>query len=358
MYSTSQHIEHHFAHSKLILKKLGVVPRVFNGYFKTLVLKKPVLRTIEFAVTADCNVKCEMCYASKIKKNNEKILVPAEIHDIWLQAKKLGAFSAIVSGGEPTTRDDILDVLRSLEPSKSLIAFVTNSINMSRGLFKELIDAGVNTFHFSLDSDNPEKNDEIRTYKGHFAKVLENIKMAKEFNANAYISTVIGHHDTEKTMKMVRFAKEQGVGIVFSLVCPLGNWAGKKENVLTREDWHDVQKIMRENPHIRSDWTINFSMKVECPGGREKVAISPYGEVMGCGMNYISFGNVREEPLETIWRRMANFKHFQRRPADCLIGADHEYIDEYLIPIAGASELPVRISEHPRNPMSLEELSL
>lgn len=114
---------------------------------------------------------------------------------------------------------------------------------------------------------------------------------------------------------------------------------------------------MRDNPFIRSDWTINFSCKVECPGGREKIAISPYGEVTGCGMNYVSFGNVRTEPLVKIWKRMGQFYYFKKRSPDCLIGADLEYIEKYLHPLASVQELPVRIDQHPKHPVTFGDLS-
>ncbi len=356
MYSITEKLKHYATHSRLVLKKMPILPRVASGYFKTLVLKQTVLRTIEIAVTSECNSNCEMCYASKIKKPNDRILSVEEYKSIWAQAKKLGAFSVIVSGGEPSLRPDLLDIIQAFEPSKSLIAFVTNSIKIDKEFLLNLGECGVNTFHFSLDSLDPDENDKIRGYSGHYQKAVNAIVMAKQLGLNTYISTVIGHGDLKKMDLMVDFAKENGIGIVFSLACPTGNWAGAKEFVLTPEDWIKVQKKMSRNPHIRSDWTINFSLKVECPGGREKVAISPYGEVTGCGMNYISFGNVRDEPLEKIWKRMQAFPEFSRRPVDCLIGADQKYMDDYLIPLSGAASLPVRIHDHPKKPLQFEEL--
>ena len=121
------------------------------------------------------------------------------------------------------------------------------------------------------------------------------------------------------------------------------------------EEWDYVQHYMKANPHIRSDWTINFSMRQECPGGREKVNISCYGDVTGCGMNPISFGNVRHEPLKKIWKRMGNFPDFKRKNPNCLTGADIDYIKKYIEPIAG-HVIPVQIDKHPTSPMSLEEL--
>ena len=178
---------------------------------------------------------------------------------------------------------------------------------------------------------------------------------AKQLGFSVYLSTVIMHNGLEKMKEMVRFAQENEVGIVFSLACVSGNWSEEKGVLLEGDEWADVQDYMKANPFIRSDWTINFSMSQECPGGREKLSISCYGDVTGCGRNYISFGNVREEPLERIWRRMCNFPDFKRRNPNCLIGADHDYIEKFIRPLSGLT-VPVRIDKHPTNPIPLEEL--
>ncbi len=125
--------------------------------------------------------------------------------------------------------------------------------------------------------------------------------------------------------------------------------------LLTQEEWREVQAFMRANRHIRSDWTINFSTKVECPGGREKLNISPYGDIMGCGMNFVSFGNVREEPLKEIVRRMGEFPYFKNPSPDCLIGAHPEYIEKYIRPLAGR-QVPVQVDQHPTHPISFADL--
>lgn len=344
----------HFArHSVLLWKNLPVLPRVFKGYFKTLVLGKNVLRTIEFTITADCNVNCEMCYASRIKQKDKKPLTPDDYQGIWQQAKKLGAFSAVISGGEPTVRRDLLDVIAALEPQKTMIALVTNSTLLDRDMLVKLKDAGVNVIHPSLNSVDPEENDRIRDFQGHFDKVKQVCSDAKELGFEVCLSNVVSHNQFERTKKVVEFARENDLGVVFSLACPTGNWAGAREELLTMEEWYEVDKYMKDHPFIRSDWTINFSLRQECPGGREKLCISPYGDVMGCGMNFISHGNVLEEPLEDIWKRMCEWPPFKRRSDKCLIAIDPEYLEEYLLPVAGSDVLPVPLDKHPKHPQAL-----
>jgi len=185
---------------------------------------------------------------------------------------------------------------------------------------------------------------------------MKSIENAKTLGMNVYLSTVVAHNGLEKMKAMTDFTREKKIGIVFSLACPTGEWSGNKQSVLLPSEWKQVQDYMAAHKHIRSDWTINFSMRTECPAGREKVAISPYGEITGCGMNYVSFGNIREEPLDALMKRIGNFPEFKRRPTSCLIGADHKYIDDYLIPLADKKQLPIRINEHPKRPMALSDL--
>lgn len=346
---------HYLYHAQVIKRRIHLLPKIITGFAKTLILKQPVLRTIELALLTECNSKCVMCYASRMKRENGHYLTVAEYARVWKEASQLGAFSVILSGGEPTLRKDLFDILSVMEPQNTIFALVTNSLNLDRSYLADLKRAGVETIHLSLDSTNPLTNDHIRGAVGHFDKVITVIEEAKRQGFAVYLSTVIAHNGLDKMAEMVRFARENKIGIVFSLACVSGNWADEQGVLLTAQEWQTVQEYMRENRHIRSDWTINFSLRQECPGGREKISISCYGDVMGCGMNYVSFGNVREEPLETIWRRMHNFPDFKRRSQNCLIGADPEYIEKYIKPISGMT-VPVQIDRHPLHPMQLSDL--
>lgn len=351
----NQNLQHYLYHARVIKRRIHLLPKIISGFAKTLILRQPVLRTIELALLTECNSKCVMCYASRMKRDNDLYLTVEEYARIWKEASRLGAFSVILSGGEPTLRKDLFEILAVMEPQNTIFALVTNSLNLDADYLAALKRAGVETIHLSLDSTNPLTNDHIRGAEGHFDKVIAAISEAKRQGFAVYLSTVIMHNGLDKMAEMVRFAQENDIGIVFSLACVSGNWSDEQGVLLTAQDWQAVQAYMSSNRHIRSDWTINFSLRQECPGGREKISISCYGDVMGCGMNYISFGNVREEPLETIWRRMHNFPDFKRRSPNCLIGADPEYIEKYIKPISGMS-VPVQIDRHPLHPMQFSEL--
>lgn len=344
-------LSHFAAHSSLIWKNPGVLPKVAQGYFKALVLRRPVLRTLEFAVTPRCNVNCAMCYATKIDDPGRKPMTPDDYSKVWQQAKRLGAFSAHLSGGEPTVRTDLAKIITALEPRHTLISMTTNAILLGPENLEKLRKAGLSVLHFSLNSLDPEINDRERDHKGHRAKVLASIAEAKKLGFEICLSVVVSHGNFETVKRLTEFAAGNAIGIVYSLATPAGNWTGAKEQLLTPEEWREVDAYMTAHPHVRSDWTINLSMRKGCPAGYEKVSISPYGDVQGCAMSFISHGNVLEEPLADIWTRMRSWSQYKKRSPVCLIGLDPEYIDEYIMPVNGLKVLPVPVEKHPRHPL-------
>ena len=329
------------------MKKPHLIFKVGWGYFSTLILRRPTLRTIEFSVNTDCQSECEFCYSTQNVSDSEDELSLEEIRRIWQEAKKLGAFSSIISGGEPTLRKDLVEVLEAVEAKDHIVCMTTNAIALNESRLEKLKEAGLSTIHFSLDSLDPDENDKIRGYKGHYAHVIRCIQWAKNLDYNIAISTVAGHGDKKKIEKMIEFCKERKVALVLSLASAMGEWAGQLENNVTTEEWNMYNKMMADNSFMRSDWNINMSLKNECPGGREKLGVSAYGDIATCPMNPVSYGNLRKNSLKDIREKMMLSPEIAQRSPNCLIGSDHKYIKEFMEPIANYKEFPVLVDEHP-----------
>lgn len=89
----------------------ALLAKIARGYFRTLVLRRPTLRTIEFSITNACQSKCGYCYARSFARPGQQILRPDEIRSTWEQAKRMGAFSACLLGGEPTLHPHFLEIV-------------------------------------------------------------------------------------------------------------------------------------------------------------------------------------------------------------------------------------------------------
>jgi MoaA/NifB/PqqE/SkfB family radical SAM enzyme len=71
-----------------------------------------------------------------------------------------------------------------------------------------------------------------------------------------------------------------------------------------------------------------------------------YGDINPCDFNPISFGNVREEPLEAIWRRLAAHPEFAPHRHACRMQSQR-YRTKYIDAIRDEERLPVRIERLP-----------
>lgn len=340
-------LKHSLQHIRLLTSRPAILPRVFSGYFKSIILKQSVLRVVEFVINVECQSKCIMCFASKNWKKDQKPLSPDEIKDVWKQAVQLGAVAAVIEGGEATLRKDFLEVIKALDPKRNITNLITNSIGFDKSKLLEMKKVGLSSICFSLDGADPEANDQIRGYRGHFNQVMCCIDWAKEVGLTVSIAPTFSHGQIPKLKKIIRLAIEKGCYVSASTAVVSGKWAGQKYNILDENEWKEIRQIIKKYPQVRFDWNINYSMRYECPAGREKICIGIYGDVYGCATNPISFGNIRENSLESIWKQMHKFEHFKKRSPVCLVSEDLNYIQKFIDPISDFPYHPVHINEHP-----------
>ena len=57
----------------------------------------------------------------------------------------------------------------------------------------------------------------------------------------------------------------------------------------------------------------------------EKIYITPYGDVLPCPFIHISFGNVKQENLKDIVRRMRMNPYLEGYPKICVAAEDREF---------------------------------
>lgn len=327
-----------------------LVSKIAKGFFNSLVLRRNVLRVVEFSINTACQSKCEFCYATKMVKKNDKFLDVEEIREIWTQAKSLGAFSASILGGEPTLHPKFLDIISVLEPKKHIVTFVTNSIRVDEKLVLELKKRGVFLILLSLNSTDPETNDKVRGYKGHFEHVKRVIALCKKHDMQVQITIATSKSLQGESLKLIDFTVKNGLQAGVVPLAPTGKMEGCSEDELLDEsDWISLRELYNWHPSLRGDWDTNLTLKVGCPAGFEKIHVTQYGDVTGCSLQPISFGNLRNERLETIIERMRDFHHFSKRYNRCLVAFDRTFQRDYVSYAANFPSTPYPIEANPNH---------
>jgi MoaA/NifB/PqqE/SkfB family radical SAM enzyme len=326
----------------------ALLAKIARGYFRSLVLRQPTLRCIEFTITNACQSRCGYCYADRFVRPGQPLLGLDEIRSYWQQARRLGAFSSVLLGGEPTLHRQFLEIVEVLEPKTNIVTFATNSIALSEEMVVALKDLGVFNVVISLNSLDAEVNDELRGYRGHLEKALAAIALCKKHGLTVFIGATAGKPFLKETIELVEYARENDLGVAVNLMSPMGRAEGRSELLFDQEFWAEYRKLVDASPHVRSDFDWNLDLRIGCPSGYEKVHVGPYGDVTGCAIQSASFGNLREQSLESILAKMRTFHHYSKRSDSCIAAVDAEYIRDYMDYASEHTSIPYPVEANPQ----------
>jgi MoaA/NifB/PqqE/SkfB family radical SAM enzyme len=247
----------------------------------------PTLRSVEFAVTWICNLRCEFCYAEDLmyaQKRPPDITVDM-VRDVMKQAHKLGMIHVNITGGEPMIRKDLCELI-DVVPKDVVVSVVTNSTLLTEEKLREFKKAGVSTVQMSYGA----------YYLKHFRRELA--RYARSIGLGVTLSVVNIKSERENIEAAMRMAEEDDLSVLW-------NYPMRYKN-----DGLDPELYWkyRTNPRVRED-NMFWAGKNRCPAGTAKVYVTNDGDVMTCDRIHGSFGNLHQEPLEKIWKRMyAAFK--------------------------------------------------
>lgn len=136
---------------------------------------------LRLSVTDRCNFRCAYCLPKGSKTHLTKQEPELNLEEI---RRLIGGFSSLgfqkvrLTGGEPTLRQDIVDIVEVIASQTSIqkVALTTNGYRL-RGLLPALKAAGLNALNISLDSLNKETFQSI-TGSPRFDEVVASIEDA------------------------------------------------------------------------------------------------------------------------------------------------------------------------------------
>lgn len=305
---------------------------IFKSYIQRIFLKNKLIRQVEIALGYECNASCEQCSCASSLDKKRKRLILEEFKKIIDDSIKLGAFQFNLTGGEPLIyAQDTYELIKYIREKNCYAHLCTNGILLDAERIKELKELGLNSLEFGLDSANEETHD-LNRQKGAYRKVMEATKAARKFGITVLWDTIITHEKIKNgdLAKLVILSREKGVFLQITPPCVIGRWSKRKEILLDEKEKDYFKKILSFS-HVRTD-TFSSYWKVGCPAAKEKLAVTPYGDILPCSLIQISYGNVRQQSLEKIWQKMLANRFYHRADGvlSCLPSFNRQFIDKYL----------------------------
>lgn len=165
----------------------------------------------EILITYKCNLNCSFCSQGDYDRN--LYLSKEEIFKEIYKAKKAGYKKLGLSGGEPTTRKDLVEIIKFAKKiGFNFIRIQTNGLALSNyGFAKELKEAGLTFCKFSLTSNDPQIHDMLTGVKNSYNKVIKAIENMKRLKIRIGNNILINKYNYNKLPEIIKFLMDMGI---------------------------------------------------------------------------------------------------------------------------------------------------
>lgn len=265
----------------------------------------------------NCNQKCLHCYAANQDYAETQELTTNQWKDIIDICKKNCIPQLTFTGGEPTVRDDLVELI---EYSKWFVTRLnTNGVLLTKKLCKKLYEVSLDSVQVTLYSDKPDIHNKL-VGADNFEKTVEGIKNALEAGLNVSINTPLCSLNKNYTATL-RFAKKLGVTYASSSGLIVTGNAKNKASVSTQLSEEEITKALEDACKYaeKNEMELSFTspgwiseeklkeLKLDipsCGACLSNMAISPDGNVMPCQSwlgKDASLGNILNTKWSKIW---------------------------------------------------------
>ncbi|MER3455662.1 MAG: GTP 3',8-cyclase MoaA [candidate division GAL15 bacterium] len=198
------------------------------------------IRDLRISLTDRCNLRCVYCMPAQgiSFRPPEQLLQDHEILLLTRIAAELGVTKVRLTGGEPTVRPGLVDLVRGIAaiPGIQDVALTTNGVRL-RELAAPLAAAGLRRVNVSLDTLDPEQFRRI-TRGGRLRDVLEGIEAAERAGLRPVkLNTVVVRgFNEEAVVPLAALTLEQPWEVRFIEVMPFGEVADFAEGSVVRSE--------------------------------------------------------------------------------------------------------------------------
>jgi MoaA/NifB/PqqE/SkfB family radical SAM enzyme len=290
-----------------------------------LLAESPGPSHAQIGITDACPQNCGYCY----NRGREGVVMDTEtILAVIRELKSMGVFWIGLTGGEPLMNRDIVRIVEAIGDDCCAKLFTTGS-NLTERLAADLKRAGLLYVTVSLDHWEEAKHDQIRGHKGAFRTALRALEIFRKLGEmHVGVSSVLSEDmlRTDRVEEFLAYLQRLEVDEAWlSEAKPSAQACWKKEMVVTEQERQDLIRL-QDRWNKRGGLTVNYLGHFEdrrhfgCTAGQKMVFVDPFGEVSPCVFIPMTFGNVREGSLRTLYGGMRS-----RFPAQdhCFINANY-----------------------------------
>ncbi len=287
---------------------------------------------MDLALTYRCNNDCAHCYNARSRSYPE--LTTEQWKQILDRLWELGIPHVVFTGGEPTLRSDLPELVAHAEHNGQITGLNTNGRRLKDPHFlKLLVEAGLDHVQITLESHNQKIHDIMVRKNGAWNQTIAGLRNALDSPLFVMTNTTMLQENSPTLAETLDFLGELGVPTI-GLNALIYSGHGLTVGTGLRErDLQPLLELARQRTEIFAQRLIwytptqycNFDpMQLElgvkgCTAALYNMCVEPDGAVLPCQSYYQSLGNLLIDPWDKIWSHDLAVSLRERRsiPSKC-----------------------------------------
>lgn len=269
-------------------------------------------------LTHRCPLQCPYCSNPTQLESGKNELTTDEWKRAMSEMADLGVLQIHFSGGEPTARKDLTQLVRHATEVGLYSNLITSGVIMTRERMFELADAGLSHVQLSIQGARPEISDRVSGYKGGLPKKLDCAKWVREAEISLTVNAVVHRQNLDLIEETIALAERLGADRLEVAHVQYYGWALRNRAALmpTPEQLdHCTAVVEAARDRLEGIMTIDYVIPdyyalrpKQCMGGwgRQFFTISPSGRVLPCHaaetITGMQFDSLRDHSMAWLWR--------------------------------------------------------
>ena len=290
---------------------------------------------MDLAITYRCNNDCAHCYNARPRDYPE--LSTNNWHQILDRLWAIGIPHVVFTGGEPTLREDLPELIAHAEQNGQITGINTNGRRLSdREYLEKLVKAGLDHVQITLESHDSNIHDAMVKARGAWKQTVVGIRNALETPLYVMTNTTMLRINSPTLNQTLEFLANLGVPTI-GLNALIYSGRGLTVNSgLAETELPSLLTLARETVSAHDQRLIwytptqycNFDpMQLElgvksCTAALYNMCIEPNGDVIPCQSYHQSLGNILSTRWGNIWNhdlsvQLREHKYIPEKCANC-----------------------------------------
>ncbi len=288
---------------------------------------------MDLALTYRCNNNCAHCYNARPRSTPE--LSTQEWLRIIDRCWELSIPHIVCTGGEPTLRDDLPELVVHAEKNGQITGINTNGRRLRDPEFvRRLVDAGLDHVQITLESHDPAVHDGMVAARGAWEQTVAGLRTVLATRLYVMTNTTLLQPNHSGLAQTLDFLAEAGVptvglnaliysgrGLTVNNGLPEGDLPPLLDLARQKTEEHGQRLIWYTPTEYCHFDPVQMDLGVKgCTAALYNMCVEPDGGVIPCQSYYQSLGSLLADPWESIWNHDLSVELRERRnlPGRCL----------------------------------------